>query len=111
MLAATPIGQVGDAPPRLAQVLATADVIAAEDTRRLRRLLADLGVSPQGKVVSYFEGNEASRTPELVTSLESGSTIVLVSARGSRGECADSGHGDPWAVSGPHCASHLWVAG
>ncbi len=82
VLAATPIGQVGDAPPRLAQVLATADVIAAEDTRRLRRLLADLGVSPQGKVVSYFEGNEASRTPELVTSLESGSTIVLVTDAG-----------------------------
>lgn len=82
VLAATPIGQVGDAPPRLAQVLATADVIAAEDTRRMRRLLADLGVSPQGKVVSYFEGNEASRTPELVTLLQSGSTIVLVTDAG-----------------------------
>ena len=61
VLAATPIGQVGDAPPRLAHELATADVVAAEDTRRLRRLCSDLGVEVGGRVVSYFEGNEQAR--------------------------------------------------
>ena len=63
VLAATPIGQAGDAPPRLAAELAQADVVAAEDTRRLRRLCADLEISLRGRVVSYFEGNEHTRTP------------------------------------------------
>ena len=63
VLAATPIGQVGDAPPRLAEELAAADVVAAEDTRRLRRLTNDLGITLGGRVVSYFEGNESARTP------------------------------------------------
>ena len=58
ILAATPIGQAGDASGRLGPALATADVVAAEDTRRLKRLLADLGVETSGRVVSYFEGNE-----------------------------------------------------
>jgi 16S rRNA (cytidine1402-2'-O)-methyltransferase len=46
VLAATPIGRVSDAPPRLAEELAGADVVAAEDTRRLRRLAQALGVTP-----------------------------------------------------------------
>src|SRR5690606_29476722 len=66
VLAGTPIGDVGDASPRLAEVLATADVIAAEDTRRLRRLLDRLGVSTGARVVSYFDGNEAARAAELL---------------------------------------------
>lgn len=82
VLAATPIGQVGDAPPRLAEELAGADVIAAEDTRRLRRLLAELGVEPRGRTVSYFEGNEASRTGVLVESLLAGERVVLVTDAG-----------------------------
>ncbi len=61
--ACTPIGDVAYAPPRLAQELAGADVVAAEDTRRLRRLTQALGVQPTGRVVSYFEGNQAARTP------------------------------------------------
>src|SRR5262245_74611 len=69
VLAATPIGRVADAPPRLAEELATADVVAAEDTRRLKRLTADLGVSIAGRVVSYFEGNESARTPVLLDAL------------------------------------------
>ena len=69
VLAATPIGQVGDAPPRLAAELAGADVIAAEDTRRLKRLTSELGITLGGRVVSYFEGNEAARTPVLVEAL------------------------------------------
>ena len=82
VLAGTPIGQVADAPARLAEELLAADVIAAEDTRRLRRLCADLGVTPAGKVVSYFEGNEASRTPGLVDSLLAGQRVLLVTDAG-----------------------------
>ena len=69
VLAATPIGRVGDAPPRLAEELAGADVVAAEDTRRLKRLVTDLGITLGGRVVSYFEGNESARTPVLVEAL------------------------------------------
>ena len=82
VLAATPIGRVADAPPRLAEELATADVVAAEDTRRLRRLAADLGVEIGGRVVSYFEGNEAARTPQLLEALEGGERVVLVTDAG-----------------------------
>ncbi|MDP9820271.1 16S rRNA (cytidine(1402)-2'-O)-methyltransferase [Nocardioides massiliensis] len=82
VLAATPIGHVGDAPPRLAEELTRADVIAAEDTRRLKRLLADLGITPTGRVVSYFEGNEAARTPQLADALAAGERVVLVTDAG-----------------------------
>ena len=82
MLAGTPIGQVGDAPPRLAQELSGADVVAAEDTRRLRRLTTDLGIELRGRVVSYFEGNESARTPALVDALLAGERVVLVTDAG-----------------------------
>ncbi|EMF50835.1 methyltransferase [Streptomyces bottropensis ATCC 25435] len=82
MLAGTPIGDVADAPPRLAQELAGADVVAAEDTRRLRRLTQALGVQPGGRIVSYFEGNEAARTPELVEALVGGARVLLVTDAG-----------------------------
>ena len=82
VLAATPIGQVGDAPPRLAAELVGADVVAAEDTRRLKRLCSELGLVLRGRVVSYFEGNEASRTPALVEALLSGERVVLVTDAG-----------------------------
>ncbi len=82
VLAATPIGQIGDAPARLGDELQIADVIAAEDTRRLRRLLSELGVTPQGRVVSYFEGNESARTPDLVAALSDGARVVLVTDAG-----------------------------
>ncbi len=82
VLAETPIGRVADAPPRLADELAIADVVAAEDTRRLRRLTTDLGVTVTGRVVSYFEGNESSRTPVLVEALEAGDRVLLVTDAG-----------------------------
>lgn len=82
VLAGTPIGQVGDAPPRLAEELAGADVVAAEDTRRLRRLTTDLGIELSGRVVSYFEGNESARTPTLVEALLNGERVVLVTDAG-----------------------------
>ncbi|MFE9624399.1 16S rRNA (cytidine(1402)-2'-O)-methyltransferase [Streptomyces sp. NPDC006527] len=82
VLAGTPIGDIADAPPRLAEELAGADVVAAEDTRRLRRLTQALGVTPKGRVVSYFEGNESARTPELVEYLLGGARVLLVTDAG-----------------------------
>ncbi len=77
VLAATPIGRVADASARQAQELATADVVAAEDTRRLRRLAADLGVVIGGRVVSHFEGNEAARAEDLVRTLLEGGRVLV----------------------------------
>ncbi|MFX4293754.1 16S rRNA (cytidine(1402)-2'-O)-methyltransferase [Streptomyces bohaiensis] len=82
VLAGTPIGDLADAPPRLAAELERADLIAAEDTRRLRRLTQGLGVHTTGRVVSYFEGNEAARTPELVRELTGGARVLLVTDAG-----------------------------
>ncbi|NJP46211.1 16S rRNA (cytidine(1402)-2'-O)-methyltransferase [Actinacidiphila epipremni] len=82
VLAATPIGDPADAPPRLGAELARADIVAAEDTRRLRRLTGALGVELTGRVVSYFEGNEAGRTFELVEALAGGARVVLVTDAG-----------------------------
>src|SRR5215212_3220130 len=82
ILAATPIGQVADASSRLGAALASADVVAAEDTRRLKRLTSELGIEISGRVVSYFEGNEERRTPELAAMLRDGLTVVLVTDAG-----------------------------
>jgi 16S rRNA (cytidine1402-2'-O)-methyltransferase len=82
VLAGTPIGDVGDAPPRLAAVLGSADVVAAEDTRRLGRLTAALGVDVRGRVVSFHEHNESRRTPDLVEALTGGATVVVVTDAG-----------------------------
>lgn len=82
VLAATPIGDPADASPRLRAELAAADVVAAEDTRRLRRLAAALEVEIPGRVVSYFEGNEAARTPELAEKLAGGARVLLVTDGG-----------------------------
>ncbi|MFE9334087.1 16S rRNA (cytidine(1402)-2'-O)-methyltransferase [Streptomyces sp. NPDC006925] len=82
VLAGTPIGDPSDAPPRLAAELTAADIVAAEDTRRLRRLTQALGVAPGGRIVSYFEGNEAARTPELAEALAGGARVVLVTDAG-----------------------------
>jgi 16S rRNA (cytidine1402-2'-O)-methyltransferase len=82
VLAATPIGDPRDAAPRLSQELAGADVVAAEDTRRLRRLCAELGVTPRGTVLSYHEHNESARTPELAERLAAGERVVVVTDAG-----------------------------
>ncbi|HUR73949.1 MAG TPA: 16S rRNA (cytidine(1402)-2'-O)-methyltransferase [Sporichthya sp.] len=82
VLAGTPIGDYADASPRLAAELAAADLVAAEDTRRLRRLTAGLGIQVSGRVVSYFEGNEAGRTPELIDALTGGARVLLVTDAG-----------------------------
>jgi 16S rRNA (cytidine1402-2'-O)-methyltransferase len=82
VLAGAPIGQASDASGRLRDELATAEVVAAEDTRRLHRLCADLGVTLSGRVVSYFEGNEVRRTPELLDALRAGTRVLLVTDAG-----------------------------
>jgi 16S rRNA (cytidine1402-2'-O)-methyltransferase len=82
VLAGTPIGDIGDAPGRLAAELASADIVAAEDTRRLRRLTTALGARVGGRVLSYHEHNEASRTPELVAAMVGGARVLLVTDAG-----------------------------
>jgi 16S rRNA (cytidine1402-2'-O)-methyltransferase len=82
VIAGVPLGNPGDASARLRSALETADVIAAEDTRRLRRLAADLDVHLGGRIVSYFEANEATRTGELIADLEAGSRVLLVTDAG-----------------------------
>lgn len=81
VLAATPLGNIGDASPRLRHALAHADIIAAEDTRRLRSLASALDVEISGKVVSNFDHNEAGRAASLLEAARSG-TVLLVSDAG-----------------------------
>lgn len=68
-LAAAPIGRADDASARLRTALGAAGIIAAEDTRRLRRLTSDLGVTPAARVVSYYDANERARAAELIAEL------------------------------------------
>ena len=82
VLAATPIGDVTDASPAMIAALVEADVIAAEDTRRLRDLLRRLGVETSARVVSYFDGNEASRVPVLMDALHAGERVVVATDAG-----------------------------
>ncbi|HUR03488.1 MAG TPA: 16S rRNA (cytidine(1402)-2'-O)-methyltransferase [Nonomuraea sp.] len=85
VLAGAPIGQAGDVSPRLREVLEKADVVAAEDTRRLRRLANELGVEIGGRVVSYYDANEAGRAAELVETLKQGQTVVVITDAGMPG--------------------------
>lgn len=82
VLAATPLGNVADASPRLIDLLQHAEVIAAEDTRRLRRLTAALGIETSGRVVSYHDANERERSVELVDAAERGATVLVVTDAG-----------------------------
>ncbi|HEY3437164.1 MAG TPA: 16S rRNA (cytidine(1402)-2'-O)-methyltransferase [Actinotalea sp.] len=82
VLAATPIGDTEDASARLRRLLETADVVAAEDTRRLADLLRRLGVRTTGRVVSHHEHNEASRVAELLEVVRAGGTVLVVSDAG-----------------------------
>lgn len=82
ILAGTPIGDTASASPRLVQTLQGAQVIAAEDTRRLTDLLHRLQISTSARIVSYFEGNEAARTQELVEVLLAGQDVVVVTDAG-----------------------------
>lgn len=82
VLAATPIGNTGDASARLVELLGTADIVAAEDTRRLHRLVQSLGVTVAGRIISYHEHNEAAKTAELLDQVRAGNTLVMVTDAG-----------------------------
>ncbi|MFZ3268409.1 MAG: 16S rRNA (cytidine(1402)-2'-O)-methyltransferase [Mycobacterium sp.] len=82
LLGATPLGQPSDASLRLVAALSSADVVAAEDTRRVRMLAKALDVVIGGKVVSFFDHVEAARVPALVDQISAGATVLLVSDAG-----------------------------
>jgi 16S rRNA (cytidine1402-2'-O)-methyltransferase len=82
VLAATPLGDSRDASPRLRDALAGADVVAAEDTRRLRSLAAALGVTVGGRVVSHYDAVEAARLPRLLAEVRAGRTVLVVTDAG-----------------------------
>jgi 16S rRNA (cytidine1402-2'-O)-methyltransferase len=82
LLGATPLGQPSDASPRLIDALARADVVAAEDTRRLRTLANALDAPITGRVVSLYDRVEALRVPALVDAIKAGATVLVVSDAG-----------------------------
>ena len=82
LLAGVPLGDPADASARLRDALASADVVAAEDTRRLARLASALEVTVTGRVVSFYEDVEVARVPGLVAAVRDGSTVLVVSDAG-----------------------------
>jgi 16S rRNA (cytidine1402-2'-O)-methyltransferase len=82
VLGGAPLGQPGDVGPRLREVMATADVLAVEDTRRLHRLAADLEVTFTGRLVSFYESVEQARLPGLVAAMQDGGTVLLLTDAG-----------------------------
>lgn len=82
VLAATPIGNLSDATVRLRALLESAEIIAAEDTRRTRHLCRALGIAPAGRMVSLHEHNEASRAEELIIQAAEGARVLVVSDAG-----------------------------
>lgn len=81
-LAATPLGNPGDASARLRAAIEGASIIAAEDSRKFHRLCADLNLKFDGRVISFFEGNEQERTAEILTMLASGTDVLVLSDAG-----------------------------
>ncbi|MCK7678010.1 16S rRNA (cytidine(1402)-2'-O)-methyltransferase [Corynebacterium sp. CCM 9186] len=84
IVAATPLGNIADASPRLVTALEYADVIAAEDTRRCSALASALGVRPRGRIISNFDHNEVGRVQQLIDVARTG-TVVVVSDAGMPG--------------------------
>ena len=82
ILAATPLGNPGDASSRLKSAIETAEIIAAEDSRRFHRLASDLQVTFTGRVISFFEGNETDRTQEILHLLREGKEVLVVTDAG-----------------------------
>jgi 16S rRNA (cytidine1402-2'-O)-methyltransferase len=91
LLGATPLGQPSDASPRLIAALSSADIVAAEDTRRVRTLAKALDVAIGGKIVSFFDHVEAARVPALVDEISAGATVLMVSDAGTP-LISDPGH-------------------
>jgi len=82
VLGGAPLGQPGDVGPRLRAAMASADVLACEDTRRLHRLASDLDVTLTGRVVTFHETVEKARLPRLVAALTEGQTVLLITDAG-----------------------------
>lgn len=82
VLAATPIGNIGDASQRLREILTDADVIAAEDSRKAHRLIADLGLQADAKIWSFYDAVEAAKSPELIERVLAGQLVVMISDAG-----------------------------
>lgn len=82
VLAATPLGHARDASARLVEALGTADVVAAEDTRRIRTLAAALGVRITGRVLSHYDAVEVARLPGLLDEVDAGRTVLVVTDAG-----------------------------
>ncbi|ARV64922.1 16S rRNA (cytidine(1402)-2'-O)-methyltransferase [Corynebacterium glutamicum] len=80
IIAATPLGNIGDASPRLVHALANATVVAAEDTRRTASLAAALGVEIKGQLVSNFDHNEQARVGKLIEAARTGTVLVVSDA-------------------------------
>jgi 16S rRNA (cytidine1402-2'-O)-methyltransferase len=81
-LAATPIGNIGDASMRLREVLSSAQVIAAEDSRRAHRLISDLGITTSAQIWSFYDAVEEAKSPELISRVQQGETVVMISDAG-----------------------------
>jgi 16S rRNA (cytidine1402-2'-O)-methyltransferase len=81
-MAATPLGNAEDASPRLKSAIMSAEIIAAEDSRRFHRLCTDIGVTFTGRVISFFEGNETERSEEILQYLHDGKSVLVVSDAG-----------------------------
>lgn len=82
ILGGTPIGNLADATDRLKEHLATADILAVEDTRTLRRLTSALGIKTRGKVIVNHDHNESARAAHIVEAVEAGNTVLLMSDAG-----------------------------
>lgn len=81
-LAATPLGNPLDASPRLKMAIESAEIIAAEDSRRFHRLASDIGASFSARILSFFEGNETDRTTELIALLREGRSVLVLTDAG-----------------------------
>ena len=82
LIAATPLGNPADASARLIGAIASAEIIAAEDSRRFHRLASDLNVKFSATIISFFDGNEDERTNEVLTLLKGGKEVLLISDAG-----------------------------
>ena len=82
LIAATPLGNPADASARLIAAIASAQIIAAEDSRRFHRLASDLNVKFSATIISFFEGNEEERTSEVLSLLKEGKEVLLISDAG-----------------------------
>jgi 16S rRNA (cytidine1402-2'-O)-methyltransferase len=82
ILVGTPIGNLSDASPRMREAIASAELVAAEDTRRFRALCDRLDLQPPAQVLSVHDHNEEARAGDLADAVAAGRTVVLVSDAG-----------------------------